>query len=349
MLDFSVLIPCKNEIDHIEYLLDKIFNQSAFKRFSGEVIVIDGNSNDGTAELLVSLKKDRSGLMVLNNPLGYVSPALNLGIDVSKGKYIIRMDAHADYPLDYISSLLDYMEENPDVDNVGYVINTVPSSDTLVAHSIAHVLSHKYGVGSALFRLNISTPMIVDTVPFGCFRREVFERLGNFDVELIRNQDDEFNGRIINAGGKIILLPGMKITYFPRDSFSKLWSMYYQYGLFKPLTVAKLKKPATIRQLVPPVFVIGLLSLFLLSLAGVALAKLGLVFTLSLYFMLSVIATKDIAEREYVKTNNIAPIKYWPYVLSALFITHFSYGYGYWMGMRKMLLGSSIVSVKSSR
>lgn len=348
MIDFTVIIPCRNEIDHIEYLLDNIFKQDAFSRFAGEVIVVDGGSTDGTSETLFTLQKTRFGLVVLNNSLGYVSPALNLGIDASSGKYIVRMDAHADYPLNYISSLIDYMNENPDVENVGYAVNTVPSNDTLVAHSIAHVLSHKYGVGSALFRLNISRPMVVDTVPFGCFRREIFERIGNFDMELIRNQDDEFNGRIINSGGKIILLPNMKIKYFPRDSFSKLWNMYYQYGLFKPLTVAKLKKPATLRQLVPPIFVLGLLSLLLFSLAGFVFAKYSLLFAVLLYLVLSVIAAKDIGEREYANAFN-SSIRYWPYILSALFITHFSYGCGYWIGVSKMCFGSSIISVKSSR
>jgi hypothetical protein len=80
-----------------------------------------------------------------------------------------------------------------------------------------------------------------------------------YDTDLIRNQDDEFNGRIIKNGGKIYLLPEVEIKYFARDKISKVRKMFYQYGLYKPLVNKKLGSPATIRQFFPLFFVLFLM------------------------------------------------------------------------------------------
>jgi len=114
-------------------------------------------------------------------------------------------------------------------------------------------------VGNAYFRIGVKEPRWVDTVPFGCYRREVFDRIGLFDEELVRNQDDEFNLRLIRQGGRILLVPGITSCYYARDSLRKLWRMYYQYGYFKPLVARKVGGVLTIRQVIPAVFVLGLL------------------------------------------------------------------------------------------
>jgi len=347
--DFSIIIPCRNEIGFIERMLRSVLQQDIFASFSGEIIVIDGNSNDGTTNLLKKLESEIQCLNVMSNPLGYVSSSLNIGVSKACGKYIVRLDAHAIYPSNYISTLINYMENNPDVENCGVPFDTVPSDNTRVAISIAHTLSHKFGVGSALYRLERESPICTDTVPYGCFRREIFAKLGGFDLDLIRNQDDEFNGRIIKSGAKVVLLPSPKLTYFARGSFGKHWLTYYQYGLFKPLTVAKLRRPATFRQLIPPFFVLGNLILLILSLFGFKLAQVTYLFIIITYCLLSIVATNDLKKRKYFVLGHMSVLSCWPYVLTAMFIMHFSYGCGYLVGLTKLLLGFPIVSVKNSR
>ena len=151
--------------------------------------------------------------------------------------------------------------EQSGADNVGGVCRTLPASDSAMAKAIAVGMSHPLGVGNSHFRIGCRPEdRWVDTVPFGCYRREVFDRIGLFDEELVRNQDDELNLRLIKHGGRILLSPRIVCKYFARDSLAKLWRMYYQYGYFKPLVVRKVGGVMTLRQLLPPLFVLGLID-----------------------------------------------------------------------------------------
>ena len=132
------------------------------------------------------------------------------------------MDAHVQYPRDYISSLVALLEKSG-ADNVGGVCQTLPAGGSVVARAVAVGMSHPLGVGNSHFRIGAAEDRWVDTVPFGCYRREVFDRIGLFDEELVRNQDDELNLRLIKHGGRILLSPRIVCKYYARDSLSKLW------------------------------------------------------------------------------------------------------------------------------
>jgi len=176
---------------------------------------------------------------------------------------IVRMDAHVIYPASYLPILVRALLERG-ADNVGGVLETLPGADTPMARAIALGLSHRLGVGNSYFRVGVREPRWVDTVAFGCFRREAFERAGLFDEELVRNQDDEFNYRLIRRGGRVLLMPTARAYYLARTSLRQLWRMYFQYGYFKPLVARKVGRVMTLRQLVP--------GLFLTTLAACGLA-----------------------------------------------------------------------------
>ena len=230
-----------------------------------EVLVVDGMSDDGTRELLQRYAGQWPSVVLLDNPARTAPTALNIGFQHSRGDVVIRMDAHCHYPANYISVLVGWLGRT-DADNVGGVWNTLPGADTRVAHAIAAALTHPFGVGNAHYRLGVTEPKWVDTVPFGCYRRAVFERIGLFDEELVRNQDDEFNQRLLRSGGRILLVPDATIDYFARDSVGKLARTYYQYGYFKPLAAKKAGGVGTLRQAVPAAFVIILVTTLVLSL-----------------------------------------------------------------------------------
>jgi len=227
--------------------------------------VVDGRSDDGTRELLREYAERWPRVQWLDNPARTAPAALNIGIHHARGDVVIRMDAHCHYPANYISVLVGWLDRSG-ADNVGGVWRTLPGADTPVARAIAAALSHPFGVGNAHFRLGITEPKWVDTVPFGCYRKSVFGRIGLFDEELIRNQDDEFNQRLLRNGGRILLVPDATIDYFARDSFGKLARMYYQYGYFKPLAAKKAGSVGTLRQAIPATFVLFLIVTLLLSL-----------------------------------------------------------------------------------
>jgi len=222
-----------------------------------EVLVVDGMSDDGTREIIKEYAGRYSFIKLIDNSKQITPAGLNIGVSSAKGEIIMRMDAHSVYSPNYISGLVASLQKSG-ADNVGGVWVTHPGKDTTLARAIAIGLSHPFGVGNAYFRVGTTKPRWVDTVPFGAYRRQVFERIGMFDEELVRNQDDEFNHRLIKHGGRILLVPEIVSHYYARDSLWKLWRTSYQYGYFKPLVARKIGKVMTVRQVIPALFVVSL-------------------------------------------------------------------------------------------
>jgi len=259
----TIICPTYNEEGYISRCFDSIIRQDyPLERI--ELFFIDGRSTDNTRTKVRDICEKYNFIKLLDNPYKVVPHALNIGIKQSKGDVIVRIDGHCEYPANYISTLVRYLFEL-NADNVGGVWNTLPAKNTIKCNAIAIASSNKFGVGNSKHKIGAKEIIETDTVPFGCFKKEVFERIGLFDEELIRNQDDEFNGRILKNGGKIYIIPELIIDYHARDSIRKVYKMYYQYGLFKPLVNRKLGKPATLRQFVPVLFVISLFCGFILS------------------------------------------------------------------------------------
>lgn len=331
----TVIVPCRNEEKYIGRCLDSIISCDYPKDYL-EVLVIDGMSEDKTVEIIKSYTAKYPFIRYIENAKKIVSASLNLGIKMSRGEVIIRMDAHCIYKDNYISqcvkSLLGF-----NVHNVGGICVTLPGSDSIVAKAIAIALSHPFGVGNAYFRIGIKEPRYVDTVPFGCYKKTVFDRIGLFDEELIRNQDDEFNFRLLKHGGKILIVPDIVSYYFARDSLKKLSRMYYQYGYFKPLVMKKIKRVFTLRQLVAPLFIFSLISSGLLSLAFKPFLWI-FVIIISLYFISNFFSS--LLSLRSTPTNLVIML---PVIFSTI---HFSYGLGYLKGLIDFFLLSSFKSKK---
>lgn len=328
MIQITILCPILNEEKYIDKCIKSIINQD-FPKNKMELLLIDGFSEDKTREIINYYTKKYSFIKLLDNPHKTVSYALNKGIKESLGEYIVRIDAHASFPDNYLSTLYKYSKEL-NADNIGCLINTLPANSSVQAQAISFALSSPFGMGNSLFRIGTNKIQEVDTVPFGFFKKNIFEKIGFFDTELVRNQDDEFNGRIIKSGGKIILIPQLSINYYPRDSIKKTYNMFYQYGLYKPLVNKKLGSPATLRQFFPFLFVIGLfigfiLSLFHHSFLITYLTVILLYLIISLYFSFNA----------YKKFKNLSLFFYQPIVYFAI---HYSYGLGYLKGIKNIIL-----------
>ncbi len=326
MKTISVIIPCRNEEKYIEKCIQSVLEQD-YPKENTEIFFVDGMSMDKTREIIQEYSDRYSCIKLVDNPQKTVPYALNKAIENSIGDIIIRLDAHAIFPKDYFSTLVSYLIDLK-VDNVGGVVKTLPMNDRGVAKAIATALSSKFGMGDSSFRVGANEIKKVDTVPFGCFRRSIFDKIGLFDVELTRNQDDEFNARIIKNGGKIFLIPSVIIGYYARDTVSKVRRMFYQYGMFKPLVNKKIGSPTTLRQFFPLLFVIGLFVGAILSFVHPVFLVMYLSVIL-FYFVLSLIfAIKD-CKRDF------AQVLYLPMIF---FLIHFSYGWGYLRGIMKLIL-----------
>jgi glycosyltransferase involved in cell wall biosynthesis len=272
----TVVIPCRNEARYIEECLASIV-ASDFPKERLEVLVVDGESDDGTVGLIERFAAQHPWIALLHNPGRTAPRAVNLGIRAARGEVILRMDAHSTYPPEYIRRCVEGLLEH-EADNVGAHCVMQPKESTPLARAIAVVLAHRFGVGNAHFRFRPAAPRDVDTVPFGCYRRDVFDRVGWFNENLRRGQDMDFNLRLRAAGGRIVLLPDVHCYYHPRTTWWAFTRHNFWNGIwvFYPMRFGRVA--FSLRHLVP--------GLFVLVLGGAALA--GIVWPAARLLLLAV-------------------------------------------------------------
>ena len=285
----SIIIPCRNEEKYIGKCLDSILSQD-YPKERLEVLVVDGMSEDKTRETIKNFQFSNPNfqLRLLDNPKKFTNFAFNMGIKESKGEIIMLMGAHAGYEKDYISKCVKYLKEY-NVDNVGGIMLTLPRDNTLIAKAIAISLSHPFGAGNSYFRIGSEKPRWVDTVFGGCYKREVFEKIGLFNENLIRNQDFEFNLRLRRAGGKILLVPNIVSYYYPKSNLRDFFMHNFKDGfsITHPLKLGV--RAFSWRHLMPLIFVLGLtgtgiLGIFFPIFVWFFLVILGLYLLVNFYF-----------------------------------------------------------------
>ena len=285
-------------------------------------------SKDRTREIVAEYTRKYPFIRLIDNPEKIVPYAMNYGIRASKGEVIIRLDAHATYEKNYFSALVRRLNELG-ADNVGSVCKTDVLNKTPKTLAIREVLSNKFGVGNSVFRTGIDKVMEVDTVPFGCWRRDVFDKYGLYDLRLVRNQDIELNKRILRGGGKIFIVPDTYCTYLARETFKGLAKNNYGNGKWNILTVHYTKQvnSLSIRHFIPLAFVLSLIlpviaSIFYLPL--IALAALSLIAYVLLLGLISI-------KLSFSKKLNFF------YLLASFLVLHLSYGWGSLVGICKVL------------
>jgi succinoglycan biosynthesis protein ExoA len=320
----SIVLPCRNEQGYIEACLQSALNQEP-PEGGFEIIVADGMSTDGTREYLGKMARKHSQIRLLDNPGRIVSTGLNAAIGVARGEIIVRMDAHTSYAPDYVRQCLAVMNETG-ADNVGGPMQT--TAQTFMERAIRAVFHSALAVGGA--RSHQATyEGYVDTVIYGCWKKSVFDRIGYFDEELVRNQDDEFNLRLTRAGGKVYQSPRIRSWYHVRGSLAALFRQYMQYGYWKTLVIRKHRMPASFRHLVPGTFVACMCLLAAVGLfwspalwAGIGLALL--------YFAVALMLSLFVAARTQWILLPVLPI-----VVGCF---HLGYGYGFLRGVLDLVL-----------
>jgi SAM-dependent methyltransferase/GT2 family glycosyltransferase len=246
----SVVLPVRNEGSFIDQSLGAVLNQEGVA--PAQVIVVDGNSDDGTAERARAVAAERSAAVsVLDNPDRIVPISMNLGLGRATGDVIVRVDGHCVIAPDYLRRCLDALAATG-AECVGGPMATV--GETPTARAIAAAQSSRVGVGGVAFRTSTEAAW-VDTLAFGAYRREVFDRIGTFDEALVRNQDDELNLRLTRAGGRIWMDPSVRSTYFSRGTLAGLWRQYHGYGFYKLAVMRKHRTVPSPRHLAPAAFV----------------------------------------------------------------------------------------------
>ncbi len=305
----SVIIPMRNEEKYIGKCLQSILAND-FPKQQYEVLVVDGASRDRSRAIAEAMAPWFGSLRIIDNPKGIVPTGLNSAIRASRGRYVIRMDAHTEYPANYISACVRELEKGV-ADVVGGRLITRPGADTLTARAIALMTQHRFGVGNSAFRIN-SRAREVDTVPFGAFRREIFNKVGFFRESLIRHQDFEMNARIRAAGGKILLDPGIQPIYYNVPTFGKFMRQAYLNGLWMGKSWTRYPVCFCWRHAAPLAFVCSLLFPLLAS-PLFPRAALATVAILLLHVTGALLSSVHIASRNGARFFPILPLLFLSY------------------------------------
>lgn len=323
MKTVSIVIPSFNEKDYIIRCLDSI-NKQSYPQELITTFVCDGNSTDGTQDLVKDYVSKNKQFQLLINIHKTTPHALNLGIKNSQSDIVVILGAHSELDVDFVKTGMETFLIDEKIMCVGGVLENVYENE--VSKIIGYAMSSSFGVGNAHFRTGTKKGF-VDTVAFGAYKKEIFDKVGLFDEELIRNQDDEFNYRVTSAGYKIYLNPEIKCRYFVRASYTKLYRQYYQYGYWKVYVNVLHKTVTTARQLVPAAFVMYLLLMAVLLVSGAALFSYFSIF-LILYALLAI---------AFALQQNPDPLTALK-IAYTFAILHFSYGIGYINGILDFLV-----------
>ena len=294
-----------------------------------EILVVDGLSDDFTWQVIGEYSEKFSFLHGLRNSKKITPAALNLGIKHSMGEIIIRVDAHASLSPDYLKLAVETLLTSS-ADNVGGSMETLPSKEGIVPKAIAAVMSHPFGVGNSPFRVPRDKSGWVDTVFGGCYRREVFDRIGLFNEQLARGQDMEFNRRLLHAGGRILLVPRLRSNYYASPDLTSFWRHNVHDGEWAILPFAYSRiVPIRLRHAIPAVFVMTILAM---AIGGAWISWVrNCFYGLCLFYLaLSLISAAHIMWRE----RNPLLIFFMPLVFG---MRHFAYGLGSLLGLLRVL------------
>lgn len=270
MPEVSIIVPCYNEERTIALLLDALACQT-FPLQEMEIIIADGMSTDRTRASIEQFqaRHPKMSLTLVDNPKRHIPAALNRAIAAARGRYLIRLDAHAVPAADYVARCVEALRAGR-AENVGGIWDIAPGPARCgapagwVSRAIAAAAAHPLGAGDAHYR-HAAHARYVDTVPFGAFHRALLETIGPFDETLLTNEDYEFNVRIRQAGGKIWLDPAIRSTYFARSTLGALARQYLRYGYWKGRMLRRYPETLRWRQAIPPLFVLSLAALAGLS------------------------------------------------------------------------------------
>jgi cellulose synthase/poly-beta-1,6-N-acetylglucosamine synthase-like glycosyltransferase len=296
----TIVIPIRNEGQYVKRSVGAVLAQD-YPSGHVEVIVADGMSNDGTRKIVQSLKAKHSNLLLIDNPGKIVPTGLNA----------------------YIRQCVEWLMKTG-VDCVGGAVESLGTGYT--GNAIAVAMSSRFGVGNTNFRTAhvLAKPKLTDTVPFGAYRREVFEQIGFFNEDMVRHQDYEFNYRLRKAGGRILLIHWLKIKYYVRNDLKRLWRQFWQYGLWKGRFLRTYPKSLKFRHLFPPLFVSTLfLGALSTTISKVGIYALGLTLGAYAAFLALTLIAMSINGK----------LKYLPILPVVFACLHMSWGFGVWFGL----------------
>jgi len=318
----SLLVAMGNEAGYIERCIKTLCAQD-YSELCLEIFVIDGQTTDGSRQIVKELFKGRPNCHLFDNPKVIQAAAWNIGIEASQSEIIGIVSAHAELAVDYVSKGVETLLRTG-ADMVGGPVRAY--SEGLIGLGVALATSTSFGAGGARFRYT-QTEEETDTVYMGICKRELYAQIGKFDEEMVRNQDDELSYRLLKHGGRIVCNPAICSRYFNRSTFGSLWHQYFQYGFWKVRVLQKHPRQMRLSQFVPPSFLLAIiLCILLLPMTLVSAVLLALIF--GSYLLTNLVASIVVGSQEW-RLLAILPV---------IFATvHISYGLGFLTGLASFI------------
>jgi glycosyltransferase involved in cell wall biosynthesis len=323
----------RDERDHIGRCLRSLVNQD-YPRDRYEIMVIDGASTDGSREQVEAMRDDLPNLRVVENRGKYTARGLNIGLAFARGDIIVRVDAHAAVAPDFLRESAAALGRTG-ADVVGGPIETLGEGSA--GEAVALAVSSPFGVGNAAFRFS-QREQWTDTVAFPAYRRDVFDRIGPF-AEIEGGEDDELHYRLRDAGGRILLTPAIRSTYFARRSNWELARQYFGYGQAKVVVLSRHPRQTRLRQLVPAAFVLALLASSAAAAFG-GLLLLPLIALVGAYALASLTASVITA-----RANGWRQLLRLPLAFACM---HLAYGLGFLVGLLRRALRQPVATPREA-
>ncbi len=317
----TVIMPIRNEANFITRSLGAVLEQD-YPGALLDVVIADGMSDDATREVIRALaaKHPAVPVTIVDNPGRIVPTGFNLALARARGDIIVRVDGHTIISPSYVRECVEALQRSG-ADNVGGRMDAVAEGP--FGRAVARATSSRFGVGGARFHYSDREEW-VDTVYMGAWPRAVFARIGLFDEEQVRNQDDEFNYRLLERGGRILLSPRIQSRYYNRATPRSLWRQYFQYGFWKVRVMQKHPGQMSPRHFIPALFAGGLTVGIMLAPVSSVWAKIAALIGLS-YLSANVGAAILIGVGEPILEALLIPV--------AFATLHLSYGFGFLVGL----------------
>ena len=333
LIDFSIIVPARNEAQHIGMCLDSLLAQD-FKG-SYEVIVVDGMSNDTTAEIVASYSRRDERVRLISNPDRITPAAFNRGIRRARGKILLTVGAHSYLPIDYLSQIFETFQNHPSVDCLGGRV--VRKADTQIGRAIEAARDSLLGGGLSIRNYMTKEQITHKPNVADIWRRSVFEKVGLFDERFVKNQDNEFNLRTIRAGLETLYSPRIVVYYHVPDDFKKLFRQVFGYTSYMPMISVKHHCLLYARFAIPTT---ALLFWLVLSILG-TIDFLPLAIPLALVTFYAPIMMGG----ALVVSLRVGKLRYWPVICLAYLTIHIAVSLGYLYGISRLFNPSLVISL----
>lgn len=324
----SIVVPARNEERFLSRCLESILSGD-YPQDRYEILVMDGGSSDGTASIVSEVASRHPQVRLLPNP-GLTFPSgVNEGVRQSRGEIIAIVGAHAEYAPDYISLCVRHLAESG-ADNVGGITRTRAQTETLFGRAVEAAVGHRFGSGNAAYRVStdrVIGPVEVDTVFGGCYRRDVFDRIGLLNESLRRSSDQDFNNRLRREGGRVLMFPDIKASYFIRSRPEDLLYRNYLDGVWVTLPLREGSAVFRMRHVAPLLFVTAIAALAVIALFWFP-AAWALAILLGTYAVTDIAASIS-ASRRYSSDR----VRLFLILLLVFPVRHFAYGIGSAVGL----------------